>query len=156
MQATLIIRINLFLFLFSFLFVSCQTKITTNFDKYENLALVDKKEVNQYLEEAKESISKKENEIILMFQYNCFFDKTLEINSKFIESFPKKENIVHYGQKFIHFPKNLGNIVITQSDGKKIVIPPKDGYDYIAICYYNKEDKFFIHYYDFPKLLVVE
>lgn len=116
----------------------------------------DKKEVNQYLEEAKKSISKHNDEIILMFQYNCFFDETLTINNKFIESFPKQENIIHYGQKQIHFPKNMDNIKIIQSNGKKITIPQKEGYDYITVCYYKKEDKFFIHYYDFPKLSIVE
>lgn len=156
MQTTITVRISSLFFLLSFLFVSCQIKIITNFNKYENLSLADKKEVNQYLEEAKKSISKKEDEIILMFQYNCFFDKVLDVNGKFTESFPQKENTIHYGQKFINFSKSIGNISITQSDGKRIVIPQKEGYDYISICYYNKGDKFFIHYYDFPKLLIVE
>ncbi|WP_336687735.1 hypothetical protein [Chryseobacterium bernardetii] len=156
MKKIIIRRINILFFLSGFLFVSCQTRIVTNFDKYENLSVDDKKEVNQYLEEAKKSISKHNDEIILMFQYNCFFDETLTINNKFIESFPKQENIIHYGQKQIHFPKNMGNIKIIQSNGKKITIPQKEGYDYITVCYYKKEDKFFIHYYDFPKLSIVE
>jgi hypothetical protein len=125
-------------------------------DKYENLSLDDKKEVNQYLEKVKKSISKKDDEVILMLQYNCFFDKTLNVNNKFTESFPRKENTIHYGQKFIHISKNTGDIIIKQSDGKKVRIPQKSGYDYISVCYYNKEDRFFIHYYDFPKFLMVE
>ncbi|MPS73189.1 MAG: hypothetical protein E2590_08575 [Chryseobacterium sp.] len=149
-------RTNILFLLLGFLFVSCQTKVVTNFDKYENLSVDDKKEVNQYLEEAKKTISKRDDEIILLFQYNCFFNETLTINNKFVESFPKQANTIHYGQKQIRFPKNIGDIEITQSDGKKIVIPQKIGYDYITICYYKKEDKFFIHYYDFPKFLIVE
>ncbi|AZB32788.1 hypothetical protein [Chryseobacterium bernardetii] len=125
MKKIIIRRINILFSLSGFLFVSCQTRIVTNFDKYENLSVDDKKEVNQYLEEAKKSISKHNDEIILMFQYNCFFDETLTINNKFIESFPKQENIIHYGQKQIHFPKNMGNIKIIQSDGKKLLFLKK-------------------------------
>ena len=153
---TIITRTSTFLTLLSFFFISCQTKIVANFDKYENLSLDNKKVVNEYLEEAKKSLAKKDDEVILMFQYNCFFNKTLNINNKFTESFPKQENIIHYGQKSVLLSKKNGNIIITQSDGKKFVIPQKDGYDYINVCYYSKEDKFFIHYYDFPKLLMVE
>ncbi|WP_278378510.1 hypothetical protein [Chryseobacterium arthrosphaerae] len=136
--------------------ISCQTKKIINFDKYETLSREDKKIVKQYIEETKNHISKKDEEIILMFQYNCFFNKTLNINNKLTESFPKKQDVVHYGQKFVHIPKNVGNITINQSDGKKITILQKKGYDYITVCYYEKEDTFFIHYYDFPKLLIVE
>lgn len=69
---TIITRTGTFLTLLSFSFISCQTKIVTNFDKYENLSLDNKKVVNEYLEDAKKSLAKKDDETILMFQYNCF------------------------------------------------------------------------------------
>lgn len=136
--------------------VSCQTQKIITFEKYENLESEKKAEVDEYFTDAKKLIPKKESEIILMFQYNCFFDKSLELNNGYKTKFPKIPNKNHYGQRFATFEKKFGNIKIKLSDGKKFSINQKDGYDYIGVCYYEKENKLYIEYFNFPHMLVLE
>ena len=136
-------------------FVSCQTNKIINSTKYENLNLEKKREVDEFLPDAKKLMTKKENEIALMFQYNCFFGKKITINDTYTKDFPESGKI-HYGQSIVNFSKSLGKIKINLSDGKKISIPQKKGYDYITICYNQETAIVYIHYYDFPKMLVEE
>ncbi len=147
------------IFLASFLilsFASCQTKKIISYEKYENLDLEKKAEVDEYLTDAKKLIPKKESEIILMFQYNCFFDKSLKLNNGYETRFPKILNKDHYGQRFAAFEKKIGKIKIKLSDGRKFLIDQKKEFDYIGVCYYEKEDKLYIEYFDYPHMLVLE
>lgn len=137
--------------------VSCQTtKEVVNTTKYESLTRENKLEVDEYILEAKKMVPKKENEIILMFQYNCFFGNTVTVNNTYSKDFPKDSNKVHYGQKIINYDKNLGKIKIRLSDGQSFSISQKKGYDYITICYNEKQETIYIHYYDYPKILIEE
>jgi hypothetical protein len=136
-------------------FVSCQTKKIINSTKYENLSSEKKQEVDGYLADAKKMVSKKDNEIVLLFQYNCFFGKKITINNTYTKDFPKSDK-VHYGQSIVNFSKNLGEIKIKLSDGKSFSISQKKGYDYITICYNEKSEILYIHYYDYPKMLIEE
>ena len=136
-------------------FVSCQTKKVINSTKYENLSSEKKQEVDGYLADAKKMVPKKDNEIVLLFQYNCFFGKNIVVNNTYTKNFPKSDK-VHYGQSIVNFSKNLGKIKIKLSDGKSFSIPQKKDYDYITICYNEKSEILYIHYYDFPKMLIEE
>jgi predicted RND superfamily exporter protein len=136
-------------------FVSCQTKKVINSTKYENLISENKQEVDGYLADAKKMVPKKENEIVLLFQYNCFFGQKIKINNTYTKDFPKSDK-VHYGQSIVNFSKNLGKIKIKLSDGKSFSISQKKGYDYITICYNEKSEILYIHYYDYPKMLIEE
>lgn len=146
----------LILSVLALIFVSCQTKKVVNFTKYQNLALENKQEVDEYLTDAKKIVIKKENEIILMFQYNCFFGKEIMFNNIYTKNFPKSPDKIDYGQRIINFSKSLGKIKIKLSDGKTFSISPKLGYDYITICYNEELKTLYVHYYDFPKMLVEE
>lgn len=53
--------------------VSCQTKKIITYAKYENLDTEKKKEVDESLKDVLKHLAKKENEIVLLFQYNCFW-----------------------------------------------------------------------------------
>ncbi|AZB11509.1 hypothetical protein EG344_23070 [Chryseobacterium sp. G0162] len=141
--------------LLMFSLVSCQTKDVINSTKYASLTLEKKREIDEYIADAKKMIPKKEDEIVLMFQYNCFFDKKIIINDIYTKEFPKS-NKIHYGQSIVNFSKNLGKIKIKLSDGVAFSIPQKKGYDYITICHNEKLQTIYIHYYDFPKILVEE
>lgn len=149
-------KIFLILSLIALSFVSCQTKKVVNLTKYESLTLEKKQEVDEYLPDAKKIVIKKENEIALMFQYNCFFGKKITVNNIYTKDFPKSPDKIHYGQRIINYSKDLGKIKINLSDGKRFSIPQKLGYDYITICYNEKLETLYIHYYDFPKMLVEE
>jgi hypothetical protein len=137
-------------------FVSCQTQEIISYEKYEDLDLEKKTEVDEYLPDAKKLRPKKESEIILMFQYNCFFDKSLSLNNGYKTEFPKIPNKNHYGQRFVTFEKKFGKIKIKLSDGRKFLINQKKGYDYIGICYYGKENKLYIEYFNYPHMLILE
>ncbi len=137
-------------------FVSCQTKEVINSTKYENLTPEMKQEVDEYLIDAKKVVIKKENEIALMFQYNCFFGKKITVNNIYTKDFPKSPNKIHYGQRIVNFSKDLGKIKIKLSDGKSFSISQRLGYDYITICYNEDSKILYVHYYDFPKMLVEE
>ncbi|MBO4232707.1 hypothetical protein FO675_00025 [Riemerella anatipestifer] len=151
---------NPFRIIFSLIFlltiVSCQSKKVINFTKYKNITQGDKQEINKYILEAEKMISKKENEIILMFQYNCFFEYVVTVNNIYKKDFPKDPDKIHYGQKIINYNKDLGKIKIKLSDGQNFSILQKKGYDYITICYNKKTEKIYIHYYDYPKILIEE
>ncbi|MDC8104523.1 hypothetical protein MTQ00_08225 [Chryseobacterium sp. B21-037] len=149
-------RIFLIISFFILTLVSCQTKKVILYEKYENLDSEKKSEVDEYLTDAKKLIPKKESEIILMFQYNCFFDKSLKLNNGYETKFPKISNKNHYGQRFAAFEKKNGNIKISLSNGRKFLINQKDGYDYIGVCYNEKESKLYIEYFDYPHMLVLE
>jgi len=136
-------------------FVSCQTEKVINSTKYENLSLQKKQEVDGYLIDAKKMVLKNENEIVLLFQYNCFLGKKIIVNNTYAKDFPKSDK-VHYGQSIVNFSKNLGAIKIKLSDGKNFSIPQKKNYDYITICYNQKSEILYIHYNDFPKMLIEE
>lgn len=147
------------LFIASFLIlnlVSCQTKKIITYAKYENLDMEKKKEVNESLKDVSKHLAKKENEIVLLFQYNCFYNKKLEINDKYSLDFPKEPSNDHYGQKFKLVKKEEGPIKIKLLDGRKFLIDQKKGFDYIGICYYEKEDKLYIEYFDYPRILAIE
>ncbi|MBT2623213.1 hypothetical protein [Chryseobacterium sp. ISL-6] len=149
-------KISLIVSFFILALVSCQTKKIISYEKYENLNLEKKAEIDEYLTDAKKLISKKESEIVLMFQYNCFFDKSLKLNNGYETKFPKISNKNHYGQRFATFEKKFGDIKIKLSDGRKFFINQKDGYDYIGVCYYEKENKLYIEYFNYPHMLVLE
>lgn len=136
--------------------ISCETKKVINTTKYENLVVEKRQEVDEYLQDAKKSVIKKENEIALMFQYNCFFGKNIVINNIYTQDFPKSPNKIHYGQKIINYPKSFGKIKVELSNGKHFSIPQKKGYDYITICYNEEREILYTHYYNFPKMLVEE
>ena len=136
-------------------FVSCQTGKVINSTKYENLSLQKKQEVDGYLIDAKKMAPKNENEIVLLFQYNCFLGKTIIVNNIYTKDFPKSDK-VHYGQSIVNFSKNLGAIKIKLSGRKNFSIPQKKNYDYITICFNQKSEILYIHYYDFPKMLIEE
>ena len=146
----------LLLTLLALSFVSCQTKEVINLTKYESLTLESKQEVDEYLSDAKKIVIKKENEIALMFQYNCFFGKKITVNNIYTKDFPESPGKIHYGQRIVNFSKDLGKIKIKLSNRKEFSIPQKPGYDYITICYNEKSEILYIHYYDFPKMLVEE
>lgn len=137
-------------------FVSCQTKKVINSTKYENLTPEKKLEIDEYLADAKKMVVKKENEIALLFQYSCFFGKKIIVNDTYIEDFPKSPDKIHYGQKIINYPKSFGEIRIKLSNKKPFSIPQEKGYDYITICYNEELDTLYIHYYNFPKMLIEE
>ncbi|MDQ1804136.1 hypothetical protein RAH57_09060 [Chryseobacterium sp. CKR4-1] len=136
-------------------FVSCQSKMVVDSTSYKNLDSEKKQDVDEYLTDAKKMIPKKETEIILMFQYNCFFQKKITINNRYTKEFPKTDKI-HYGQSTVNFSKKLGKIKIKLSNGKYFTILQKKGYDYITICYNEQYETIYIHYYDFPKILIEE
>ncbi|WP_419869387.1 hypothetical protein [Chryseobacterium sp. CT-SW4] len=135
--------------------VSCQSHMIINSTKYENLNLEKRQEVDGYLLDAKKMLSKKDDEIILMFQYNCFLGQKISINNTYTKDFPKT-NKIHYGQSIVNFPKKIGKIKINMSNGKSFSISQKKDYDYITICHNEKTGNIYIHYYDFPKILVEE
>jgi len=137
-------------------FFSCQTKKIVSYEKYKNLDSSRKKEIDENVDDVLKHIGKKENEIILLFQYNCFLEKKIEINNGSKLEFPKVLNENHYGQKFNHFRKDIGKIKIELSDGKFFVIEQKKEFDYIGICYYEKEDKLYVEYFDYPRILITE
>lgn len=153
-------KINKKIFFFaSFLIlnlVSCQTKKIITYAKYENLDTEKKKEVDENLKDILKHLAKKENEIVLLFQYNCFYNKKLEINNKYSLDFPKNSNNDHSGQKFKLIKKEEGTIKIKVSDGKSFLINQKKGFDYIGVCYYEKEDKLYVEYFDYPRILTIE
>lgn len=149
-------RIFFIVFLFSLIIISCQTKEFINSTKYENLTSEKKKEIDEYISDAKKMISKKDNEIVLMFQYNCFFGNIVTINNTYTKDFPKDPTIIHYGQKIVNYNKDLGKIKIKLSNEKNFSISQKTGYDYITICYNEKSEIIYIHYYDYPKILIEE
>ncbi|WP_160137570.1 hypothetical protein [Chryseobacterium sp. c4a] len=136
-------------------FVSCQSKRVVNSTLYENLNAEKKMEVDEYLSDAKDMIPKKESEIVLMFQYNCFFEEKMIINNFYTKEFPRT-NKIHYGQSIVNFSKNLGKINISLSSGKSFSILQKKGYDYITVCYNKQNETIYIHYYNFPKMLMEE
>ncbi|WP_345988308.1 hypothetical protein AAEU33_14510 [Chryseobacterium sp. Chry.R1] len=138
-----------------FSLASCQTKKIISSTKYEDLPLEKKNEIDEYITDAKKMISKKTDEIALMFQYNCFFNKKVNINNTYVKEFPKADKI-HYGQSIVNFSKSLGKINIELSNGISFSISQKPGYDYITICHNEKSQTVYIHYYDFPKLLIEE
>lgn len=131
-------------------------KRVINSTKYQDLTSENRKEVDEYLEDSKKIISKKDKEIALMFQYNCFFGKRITINDTYNKDFPKSSDKIHYGQGIVNYSKSLGKIKIKLSDGKRFSVFQKKGYDYITICYNEKSEILYIHYYDFPKMLVEE
>lgn len=137
-------------------FFSCQTKKIVSYENYKNLDSLRKKEVDGNLNDVLKHLGKKENEIVLLFQYNCFLGEKIEINNGSKLDFPKVLNESHYGQKFSHFRKDIGNIKIELSNGKEFFIQQKKGFDYIGICYYEKEDKLYIEYFDYPRILITE
>jgi len=148
-----------YFFIASFLLlnlVSCQTKKIITYAKYENLDIEKKKEVDVSLKDVLKHLAKKNNEIVLLFQYNCFYNKRLEINNKYSLDFPKDPNNDHYGQKFKLVKKEEGSIKIKVSNGKEFLIKQKKGFDYIGVCYYEKEDKLYIEYFDYPRILAIE
>ncbi|WP_336960145.1 hypothetical protein [Chryseobacterium contaminans] len=136
--------------------VSCQTKKIITYGKYENLDIAKKKEVDENLKDVLAHLAKKENEIVLLFQYNCFYNKKLNINNKYSLDFPKDLNHDHSGQKFKLVKKEEGHIKIDVSDGKHFLIKQKKGFDYIGVCYYEKENKLYVEYFDYPRILVTE
>lgn len=136
--------------------ISCQAKKIISFEKYENLDSVRKKEVDGNLKDVLNHIEKKENEIVLLFQYNCFLNKKIQINNGSNLDFPVILNTEHYGQKFYHFKKDLGKIEIKLSDDNFFLIEQIKGYDYIGICYYEKENKLYVEYCDYPRILFEE
>ena len=136
-------------------FVSCQTKKVINYTRYEELTLEKKQEIDEYLIDAKKLMSNKKDEIALMFQYNCFFDKSITVNNIYSKDFPRT-NKVHYGQSIVNFSKKLGKIKVKISDGNSFSISQKKGYDYVTICYNSLLQTIYIHYYNFPKLLIEE
>ncbi|HCM34216.1 hypothetical protein [Chryseobacterium sp.] len=146
----------LILTLLALSFVSCQTKKIITYAKYENLDTKKKQEVDESLKDVLKHLAKKENEIALLFQYNCFYNKKLEINNKYSLDFPKDLNNDHYGQKFKLVKKEEESIKIKISDGREFLIKQKKGFDYIGICYYEKEDKLYVEYFDYPRILAIE
>jgi len=161
-QIPIQMQINRKLFLIFFLTVlilnlfSCQTKEVISLTKYQNLTSQNKQEINEYLEDAKKIVSKKDNEIALMFQYNCFFGKEITVNNIYNKDFPKIPGKADYGQRIVNYAKSLGKIKIKLSNGKRFLLSQKIGYDYITICYNEKSEVLYIHYYDFPKMLIEE
>lgn len=148
--------VNLLLGVFILLnFISCQTKRVINTTSYANLTSDKKIEVDSYLLDAKKLVIKEENEIVLLFQYNCFLGQEITINDVYKKDFPNVSKI-HYGQTIMNFAKGLDKIKIKISNGKIFSIAQKMGYDYINLCYNEKLETFYIHYYDFPKMLVEE
>lgn len=151
-------RTNNLFFILSFLmlnFASCQTKKVINMTKYENLTLEKKLEVDEYIDDAKKLMTNNKNEVVLLFQYNCFFGKKIIVNNIYSKDFPRSKTI-HYGQGIVNFSKKLGKIRLKISDGKYFIIPQKKGYDFITICYNEGIDTIYIHYYDYPKMLIGE
>ncbi|MCA6069221.1 hypothetical protein JI747_018805 [Chryseobacterium sp. RG1] len=138
------------------LMISCQTKKIISYDKYQTLSFEKKNEVNEYLKDAYKFLPKKEDEVLLMFQYNCFFGKKLTLNNGYSTEFPTSQNKISYGQRFTTFKKNIGNVEINLSNKKTFVIHLKTGFDYIGVCYNEKENKLYIEYFDFPHMLVEE
>lgn len=132
--------------------VSCQTK-KLYFTKYESLSLEKKQEVNTYLDKVKKTYPKKDNEITLMLSYGCFLNQSVVINKKIKKEFQEIENGEHNGKtSIINIKKDLKNIELKFSDGKKISISPKENYDYISICYNKNFKEWYIEYYNYPHL----
>ncbi|MEJ5103882.1 hypothetical protein [Chryseobacterium sp. MYb328] len=148
-------KVMLLISILSLSFVSCQTKKVINYTRYEELTFEKKQEADDYLLDARKLMSNKESEIALMFQYNCFLDKSITVNNIYSKKFPKTDN-VHYGQSVVNFSKKLGKIKVKISDGNSFSISQKKGFDYITICYNKSSETIYIHYYNFPKLLVEE
>ncbi|SHM65566.1 hypothetical protein [Chryseobacterium polytrichastri] len=80
----------------------------------------------------------------------------MEINGKYGLDFPKDPNEDHYGQKFKKVKKEEGPIKIKISDMQAFIIKQQKGFDYIGVCYNEKEDKLYIEYFDYPRILRIE
>lgn len=144
--------LTFFYLIIMFNLVSCQTK-KLYFTKYESLSLEKKQEVNTYLDKVKKTYPKKNNEITLMLSYGCFLNQSVVINKEIRKEFPEMENGEHSGKTcIINIKKDLKNIELKFSDGKKISVSPKENYDYISICYNENFKEWYIEYYNYPHL----
>lgn len=141
----------LILILVALNFVSCQTK-KLFFTKYENLSPEKKKEVKIYLKDVEKAYPKQDTEIALMLSYKCFLNQSISINNTIKKDFPELKNESQYGTIFVNVEKNLKIIDFEVSNGLKIKIKPKNGYDYISICYSESSKEWYIEYYDYPHL----
>ncbi|GAE64980.1 hypothetical protein SAMN05421692_3016 [Chryseobacterium indologenes] len=131
--------------------ISCQTK-KIFYTKYEDLPYKKQEMVKTYLDPVKETYPKNDNEIGLMLGYNCFLGQTVTINNKIKKEFQEKNDNQDYGIMMINLEKRNKNIKLKFSDGKKITIKPKEGYDYIFLCYYKNFNQWSIEYYNYPHL----
>ncbi len=77
-----------------------------------------------------------------MFQYNCFLGGEIEINNGRIVKFPEILNEIHYGQKFIHFKKNIGNIKMKLSNGREFLFNRKKAMITLASVIMKKKINF--------------
>jgi len=131
--------------------ISCSNVITLK-KTYNSLQKTEKQQVDSYLENANEIFDKKNNEVVLIFQYNCFSGKKIKINNKKEINFQKEGDKLYF-QQISKINKDEGGVNITMGKEKVHIRFIKD-YDYILVCYYEQEKKWNLIYHNYPKIIV--
>lgn len=136
----------LLIFFFVFFLSNCQSNRILSYKKYQDLPQDKKEEVNLYLKKFPDSFIKNKKQIVLMLSYECFLNQTVTINKNIKRTFTELKNGDHFGKTIFvyHDKEDSKQIDIEISGGKKVSFFPKEGYNFISICYGEKMKEWYI------------